>query len=255
MKFAEIYGEEIRRLYVDELWSTHMIAEKLNTNAVNISRCLTALGIKPRSRSAAIKNALDSGRLVHPTEGKTRSEETREKMSKGISKAWYDMSAEKKEKVSKDARKRWDKMSKADKDELNHKAHIAIAEAAKNGSKLEKFIALELTKAGYDCFPHKKILENLALEVDLCLPGHMVAIELDGPSHFQPIWGEEAFIKTQNADKEKNGLLNFHGYKVIRLIYTQKHVSTFYKNQALQEILNTLAGIEDKPEKVFRIFV
>ena len=54
---------------------------------------------------------------------------------------------------------------------------------------------------------HKKgIVPNSNLEVDIYLPEMGAAIEIDGPSHFLPIWGEEALSKTIKSDNEKNGL-------------------------------------------------
>ena len=51
------------------------------------------------------------------------------------------------------------------------------------------------------------------------------AIEIDGPSHFLPIWGQAALNKTIKSDNEKNGLLRYHGIMVLRVAQKRKTLS------------------------------
>ena len=61
------------------------------------------------------------------------------------------------------------------------------------------------------------------MEMDLLLPEIPLAIEVDGITHWRPIYGdtpeekEEKLLKKQDADARKNGLLFDAGYKVLRI--------------------------------------
>ena len=46
-------------------------------------------------------------------------------------------------------------------------------------------------------------MRNNRLEIDLYVTDLQTAIEVDGPSHFEPVWGEENLIKNQRSDKQK----------------------------------------------------
>ena len=83
-----------------------------------------------------------------------------------------------------------------------------------------------MTKAGYVIEYHRKgIIPNANLEVDIYIPDFATAIEIDGPSHFLPIWGDEALRKTIKSDNEKNGLLRYHGIMVLRVSQKRKTLS------------------------------
>lgn len=44
---------------------------------------------------------------------------------------------------------------------------------------------------------------NNGLEIDLCIPELFIAIELNGPTHYTNIYGENNLLKTQDRDKRK----------------------------------------------------
>lgn len=75
----------------------------------------------------------------------------------------------------------------------------------------------ELKKAGYNPIHHHRPLEKEKLEVDILIPDKRIAIEIDGPSHYSPIWGDINFDRTKKADKEKNGILVTNGFCMIRI--------------------------------------
>ena len=49
------------------------------------------------------------------------------------------------------------------------------------------------------------------------IPELKTIIEVDGPSHCLPVWGEEKLQKQINADLRKDGIFLTRGYVVIRL--------------------------------------
>ena len=71
------------------------------------------------------------------------------------------------------------------------------------------------------------------------------AIEIDGPSHFEPVWGEEALSRTQKADQQKTGLLLSNGFVLIR-VKQQKGLSEKYKREILSKIVSILTDINKK---------
>jgi very-short-patch-repair endonuclease len=59
-------------------------------------------------------------------------------------------------------------------------------------------------------------------EIDIMLPKEGVAIEIDGPHHHSPIFGEDRLLRTRDLDQIKNGVLIANGLKIIRIKYTAK---------------------------------
>ena len=68
--------------------STLVTAKRYNCSTSKITRILKKLGVKLRNASEAAKIALESGRSINPTKGKTHSEESKEKMSKNKEGYW-----------------------------------------------------------------------------------------------------------------------------------------------------------------------
>jgi very-short-patch-repair endonuclease len=87
-----------------------------------------------------------------------------------------------------------------------------------DGSRFENFIAEKLAEVGYkleqrshNYTPGKKY------HVDIALPEQKIIIEVDGPTHWQPIYGEDELVKVQNKDKQKDSALNANGWNVLRV--------------------------------------
>ena len=95
--------QEIIELY-EEGQSTYAIAESYGTYPNKIRRILTKNGINLKTRSQAQKNALNSGRAAHPTDGKERTKSERLKISSSVHKYWDSMSEEEYDKRCADAK-------------------------------------------------------------------------------------------------------------------------------------------------------
>ena len=79
-----------------------------------------------------------------------------------------------------------------------------------------------LVSNGYEVEFHKEHFTHPnALQLDLFLPKINVAIEIDGPTHFSPIWGEEALTRTQKADRHKEDILAGKNIQLIRIKHTK----------------------------------
>ena len=87
---------------------------------------------------------------------------------------------------------------------------------------LTRFILDSLLQDGYKVDFHKEqSLLNTKLQIDLFLPSMNTAIEIDGPSHFLPVWGEDALAKNISYDQKKQGLILGKGLALIRIKQTK----------------------------------
>ena len=230
MRFAEDNKDFLVREYVENNRSTYWISEKLGTYPNKVRRALKFLGVDLKSKSEAQSNALKSGRHKHPTKGRKRTEEERIKISEGMANHWENMSEEERDRRIALAKKQWEEMTENEKSELRSMAAEAVRRASQEGSKIEKFLKEGLTSEGYDFIFHMKGLipaENL--EVDLFVPSLKTAIEIDGPAHFLPIWGEDSLQKNIRSDAKKSGLILSKGYCMIRVKQINKNVMTILK--------------------------
>jgi very-short-patch-repair endonuclease len=72
------------------------------------------------------------------------------------------------------------------------------------------------------------------------------AIEIDGPSHFLPIWGEQKLQKHQKADNRKAGLLMSAGYVLIRVKQMTKTLSQHKLRLVSERVLEELQKVHQK---------
>ena len=112
-----------------------------------------------------------------------------------------------------------------------------------------------MTEAGYTVdFSQQKLNSNEKLEIDLYIPKLKTIIEIDGPSHFFPIWGEEKLQKQIKADLQKSGRILSRGYAIIRVKVIGK-VNLVNKEKLISNITQTLKSIEKNfPPKIQTIY-
>ena len=243
--------KEIVRMYTEKQKSTYEIAQHFSTYPNKVRRILVKNKVQLKTRSEAQKNALDNGKAKIPTLGKKRTKDEKLKISRGRKKAWSEMSADKYQEYVKSAKKRWEAMSEEHKKTMRALSVKAIQAAGKEGSKLEKFLYKELTKANIKSEQHKKnLIVNERLEIDLYFPALKTILEIDGPSHFLPIWGEEKLQKQIKADEQKTGLILSKGFAIIRVKIMSDSLSLDEKEKLKNNIINILEGIKTKfPKK------
>jgi len=238
-------AQKIVKMYVEQNKSTYEIAEQLKTYPNKIRRVLIKSGVDLKSKSEAQKNAIDRGVASHPTIGKQRSQQEKLKISSGLQRYWDNMSDDLYESKIRQAKERWQNMPEKDKISMQEAAIKSIQVAGKEGSKLEKFIYSELTRLEYEVEFHKKtLIQNQNLEIDMYLPALKTIIEIDGPSHFLPIWGEEKLQKQIKADFHKTGLILTKGMVIIRVKNLSDSISLANKEKLKLDILKELSKIE-----------
>ena len=205
--------------------STYSIAKELGTYPKKIERILKKKGIERRSRSEAQRAAIETGRTEHPTKGRKRTEEEKVKISEGVYRNWKEMPEEQKVEISKKAKERWDDIPADKRREMMEKAGQALHKTCSEGSKAERYIYDRLQEKGVDVAMHKKNLIQGKFQIDLFLPSLKTIIEIDGPQHFLPLFGEKKLRDTIKLDSIKSGALLSKGYCVIRVKYMLKRLS------------------------------
>lgn len=225
--------------------SLREIASELNTHHKKVSRALKYHGIEVRDQSEAQKNALLAGKAVLPTEGRKRTSAEKDRISEGMRKSWASAPDAAREKQADRLRKRWEELPPEERQEILASAARGNLKASKEGSKLERRLTASLKAEGIDARHHAQfVIANAQMHVDILLPGLMVAIEVDGPSHFLPIWGEEKLEKSLASDKLKNGLLINAGYKVLRIQHPLKALSRHHLNTSVKRVLTYVDKLE-----------
>lgn len=225
-KYANLEDNEkkeiIQHMYQVENKSLAEIALSLGTYANKIRRDALKYKIQLRDKSSAQKNALEQGTTKHPTKGSQRSEKTKNKIGQSVLKNWENLDDAIRQQRKEKSKQNWDNLSEDKKESMLRSANQAVRLASKTGSKLEKYIFTSLLKDGYKVDFHKEhILSNTKLQIDIFLPSHNIAIEIDGPSHFEPVWGSQALQKNKNYDNKKNGLILGKGLSLVRIKQTK----------------------------------
>jgi len=240
--------KKIIDMYVEENMSTRAIADTFSTYPNKIRRALVSSGIELRSKSDAQKEALKSGRHSHPTKGKPRPEEVKDKISISLEKAWSEVSDKERSRRSALAKKQWENMPEQEKIDLRKKASEALFLTIKEGSKPERFLYEKLQQAGHEVFLHKKdMIEGKKYEMDLFLPEISTIIEVDGPQHFEPVFGEKTLREYVKHDIIKNGILIRRGYCVVRI----KYLCTTFTRAAGRRLWNLVEPVVHQIENKF----
>ncbi len=78
------------------------------------------------------------------------------------------------------------------------------------------------------------------------LPEIGTIIEVDGPSHFLPIWGPEKLQKQIKSDSHKTGLILSKGFVIIRVKSVGNFISLSNKEKLLATLSDKLKQIEKK---------
>jgi very-short-patch-repair endonuclease len=243
----------IEKRYVQKGESFAEIAKHYDTYANRIRRDAQKYNIPIRSKSEAQKNVLEKGKSQHPTKGKTRTYEEKVKIGKSIYESWQNLSEADLTKRKLKSKAIWDGLSQNEKENRLNAAHTAIRESSKKGSKLEHFLMELLIEKGYKVEFHKEqILSNTKLQIDIYLPALTTAIEVDGPSHFEPVWGEDTLNKNQKYDQKKTGLIIGRGMRLVR-VKQSKDFSPTRARIIFDKLHTLLQDIDNRSEKTFNI--
>lgn len=240
--------------YVSNRRSTYDIAKDQQTYPNLVNRALKYHKIPRRDKKEAQQSALAAGRHAHPTRGRERSQSERDRISDGVSRAWRLLDDEARNRRIETAKRNWQAMPEAEKNRFLEQAREAVRMTTLDGSKLERYVHLGLLVEGYNA----KRREDLAVggdkvRVDILLPSVMAVVEIDGPAHFLPLWGEEQLVKTVHADALKHATLLSGGYSVVRVKCMAQTVSDKVQRDALEAVLGQLRLLKAGDNKLVEI--
>lgn len=239
----------LQEYYIEQRLSFADIAIKFDTYPNKVRRDAKKLGIPIRDKSEAQTNALNSGKHKHPTKGTKRDQTIKDKIGLSVMKSWEAMSEKELQKRQKKSKLAWEKLDEDQKANIIASANQAVRLSSKTGSKLEKFLLNALLNDGFVVEFHKEqILSNTKLQIDLFLPILNIAIEVDGPSHFLPVWGDDVLQKNQKYDKKKTGLILGKGLSLIRI----KQLNDYSKSRALIVYNKLLIAIEEVKNNIHK---
>lgn len=239
----------IKKEYITEQKSFADIAKNYGTYANKVRRDAKKFGINIRNKSEAQTNALKTGRHKHPTKGLERNTLTKSKIGLSVMRSWEELDDQTLQERKKKSKIAWESMDDNKKENIVAAANRAVRRSSKVGSKLEKFLLEKLLKNGYVVEFHKEqILSNTKLQIDIFLPTMNIAIEVDGPSHFLPVWGDDALAKNQKYDQKKTGLIIGKGLSLIRIKqihdYSNSRSEIIYSR--LVEAINSMSDEKGK---------
>jgi very-short-patch-repair endonuclease len=249
-KYDKLSDSEKKRIITTEYEknnkSFQQIAEDYNTYANKIRRDAIKFSINIRNKSDAQKNALNNGTHQHPTKGKQRDDVVKAKIGLSVMNNWESLSDSELDQRKSKAKEQWNNLSEDQKQLMLSSANKAVRASSKTGSKLEKFLLENLIKDGHRVEFHKEqLLSNTKLQIDIFIPSLNVVIEVDGPSHFLPVWGEQTLNRNIKYDNKKTGLILGKGYVLIRI----KQTKDFSKSRALliyKKLADVIKRIQQK---------
>ena len=209
-----------------------------------------------KKHEVQLRSRNDAARISVEKNGpKKLKESTKRKISEFQGKLWENATEERKQERIEHGKNCWNKKTASERTALIKQGQQTSQQASRIGSKMEHALLENLTYHGFKVEFHKEHwLQNHRLQLDLFVPDIRTAIEVDGPSHFEPVWGMENLIKNQKADRQKTGLVLGQGLVLIR-IKIEKKFSQRYARQTAKKLLEILNSIKTKyPKKDERYF-
>ena len=218
---------EVRRLIEDEKLSTYKVAERVGCNQSHIVRMVAKFNkqnpsnpINKRNKSQAQLNYIkQSGK--HQRDGTTHDEITKDLISDKM-REFYDSpeGVEAKERISEFRREEWAEKSEEERAAILvelQQANRAKMQAGE-GSNFENFLAEQLAERGYSVEQRTKTwTPGQRFHVDIALPNDKIIIEVDGPTHWAPIYGDDELQKVVAKDAKKDAVLTSNGWVVLRV--------------------------------------
>lgn len=219
--------EKVRHLIEVEKLSTYKVAERVGCNQSHIVRMVAKYNknnpnnpIKKRNKSQAQLNYIKQFG-THQREGTTHDDVTKDKISDKM-REFYDSEEGEaaKDRIREFRQQEW--AEKSDEEKAHILAELQEANRAKmqtgEGSNFENFLAEQLADYGFRVEQRTKSwTPGQKFHVDIAMPNDKIIIEVDGPTHWAPIYGEEELQKVEVKDARKDAVLNSNGWNVLRV--------------------------------------
>lgn len=225
--------------------SIQQLAEFSGTYSNKIKRDAKRLKIKTDTKSEAQSKAMRTGAIAHPTKGKKRPDSVKAQIGVSRRETWKDISDVDRAAISKIRKKQYKEQRKIMAPHLAPAKVINLQKAAKEGSKIERYVFKHLSGI-WDCVhQHEGLLGQETYHIDIFIRELKIAIEIDGPAHYEQIWSASKLKTTKEKDLRKSALINSAGYTLIRFI-ADKKFSNAYAIEAAAKIEETCIQITKK---------
>ena len=121
--------------------------------------------------------------------------------------------------------------------------------AAKVGSKFERMVLDKLTELGYNVLQQHKLKDY---KIDLYIPKFRLAIEIDGITHREPIYGTDKLESIILKDRAKDRAMKAMGMHILRVQDTQTHPGKLNLHTVIETIKEMLVAIK-KEVHVYKV--
>lgn len=241
--------------YTQKLRSTSELGKELKKNPKIIRDVLIKAGVPLRNHSAAQKLVV---KRDGPAIQRPRTVEEKKRISKGLRNFWEDLDPEAAEEIraglSDRAKEYWSGVTDKEKEAVLAKMKNAARSKAGQGSKAENKIADILKNNGVRIERRSKSYIH-PYEVDIMAVDDRVAIEIDGPTHFKDIYGEDNLRKVQVRDATKNDYILALGISIIRCQDKTNSYSLASCERTAEQILEILKKRKTGKQKATLYFV
>ncbi len=228
------------------------IAKEYNTYSNKIYRVMKKFGIKRKDRAEAQKLVLSTGKAKHPTEGTERDVKVKRKIGRSVFNKNKTLSEEEKQRRIDKTREIWYNIPEETRKKYTEKSHKAIRLAGRKGSVFEHQLVVALMSQKYKVQTHFKLhFADSQMSVDILLPVEGICVEIDGPSHWFPIYGEESLSYQVEKDLWKNQQLMAEGYTLIRVQNPKGYTSTSFIEEFIAKFVPFLKMVCAKDENGF----
>lgn len=242
MSKQQLTAEYLYEEYVKKQRSTVDIAKQWGIFPEQCRRLLKKHKIPIRDKSTASKTFYENGG-INPRKGHKCTPEEKEKTALAAKEYWNTAEGKKaKRRVSKASKKMWESVTDSKKQEIISNLHRACREASQEGSKSQKQIAKILReKYNYKVMSSVREIAGIGnLEVDIALPQHAIAIEVDGLTHYEDVFSDNRYERAQKHDAKKNNILTSYGWSVIRVRLTAPRYSLASALLAAEQLHNLI---------------
>lgn len=230
----------------DEKISLGKIAKMAGTYTQFMIREFNRLKLTCLTKSEIMKTNFERGGF-HPTKGRERTDAEKKSIGQSISRV-REEHPEKWDNMNAAVAEYWAGKTQEERSAIGSHAANHVRDAAVNGSRLEHFLREKLYEAGYVSVQHKTgVLIREGLEFDLYIPELSLVIEVDGPTHFKPIFGDKELSNAARRDLAKTALAIDSGFKMLR-VKQKKNYSLTYFNHLAKMTIELVDRIKNKTE-------
>lgn len=229
---ALVFDYDFMMRHHTENKSVRALAIEAGVHPNQLRRAMIRAGIEIKSRSQSLKDAYDNGNIV-ARKGFNISKDHKAAISKANKGKVFGLRNTTNNFI----------LNPKLKQAIRDKSASKNREAAKKGSKFERNLIDSLRALGYNV-EGQYVLGDY--RIDLYLAAYNLAIEIDGISHREPIYGPDKLENSKIKDKEKDEAMKQKGMSIVRILDNQRGVSQYNVRVVSEFIVETIGMLKTK---------